>query len=236
MIERASAWALLCLGMVGCAAMSPRDPEPASAGAGVVAAGDEEREEAPDATSPFDARLAELPPAPWSGELLADGEAPEELVGAWRAAGNRGRCAPMAPALVRGVAARAVPLDGGWAVAFDAPGRRGVMPDGHPCRRCGTGAYGIAGTAATADEWRDLGPANLEPTFRDGSLAELRVHEEDTGAATATLAVAGQRCVYQVWSFLGEDHLRDLLSGLRFVAVRDAEDAPRMAGLPRSVQ
>jgi len=32
------------------------------------------------------------------------------------------------------------------------------------------------------------------------------------------VADEGQSCLYQVWSFLGREHLEDLLENLRFVA------------------
>ncbi|MFW5926405.1 MAG: hypothetical protein ACOCV4_09595 [Myxococcota bacterium] len=228
-MKRASVWAVVCLGAVGCAAVAPdtgtveRNTRPRGA-AGT---------EGPRAlaTPPADAspegRMAHLASPPWAEPELPSGDVPEELVRAWRGADNRGWCAPLAPELVGGAPAREVSLDGGWAVAFDAPGRRGVLPDGHGCSRCGMSAFGIAGTAATAEDWGDLGPAQLEPGFRDGSLAEYR--RGDTGAATATLVARGQHCVYQVWSFLGEEHLRDLIGGLRFVAVRDDDSTRRVA-------
>ena len=63
------------------------------------------------------------------------------------------------------------------------------------------------------DEDTDAAPA---PTYADGSFTEI-VSED--GVASATISVGGQGCVYQVWSFLGEDHLRGLIEGLRIVAV-----------------
>lgn len=230
MMKRASVWAVVCLGAVGCAAVAP-DTKSIERGAKSRASDGAEGARAlatpSGESSPADTRVAHLAPPPWAEPELPSHDAPEELVHAWRGADNRGWCAPLAPELVSGAPARKIPLDGGWAVAFDAPGRRGVLPDGSACRRCGMSAFGIAGTAATAEGWADLGPARLEPSFRDGSLAEYR--RGDTGAITATLVARGQHCVYQVWSFLGEEHLRDLVGGLRFVAVRDDDSTPRVA-------
>jgi hypothetical protein len=171
-----------------------------------------------------------LPEAPWSGRTLLPEHVPPELLRAWARADNRARCAPMMPELVQGVAARAMALDGGWGVVFDSPGEAGITADGEPCTRCGLSAYGIAGTAATPDDWADLGPAHLEPRFRDGSLVELEPTEETGGALTATIVVKGQGCVYQLWTFLGEDHLSDLVGGLRRVA---PPGPARVAGVRR---
>jgi hypothetical protein len=166
-----------------------------------------------------------LPEAPWAGRPLGSATVPAELLQAWRQADNRGWCPPLMPDLMDGVAARGVSLDGGWALVFDAPGMAGVTADGDPCERCGMSAFGIAGTAANPDEWVELGAADLHPAYRDGTLMEVEREDGDEGALTATLVPSGQGCVYQVWTFLGEDHLRDLVAGLRHVTV--PPEAPR---------
>ena len=100
---------------------------------------------------------------------------------------------------------------------FDQAGAPGVSESGDTCRRCGRSAFGVAGTSMPVDslndEDTDAAPA---PTYADGSFTEI-VSED--GVASATISVGGQGCVYQVWSFLGEDHLRGLIEGLRIVAV-----------------
>ncbi len=166
--------------------------------------------EAPDATLPdFDERqLASLPPAPWTEGRVAPGEAPA-VVMAWATAENRTWCAPLAPAPVNGAAARASDLDGGWVVEFDQEGMPGVGADGEPCEDCGRAVFGVAGTAMGVDEMLEA-PA---PSFADGSAVEV----VDEGVAAATVAIRGQGCVYQVWSFLGREHLEGLLGQLRFV-------------------
>jgi hypothetical protein len=58
-----------------------------------------------------------------------------------------------------------------------------------------------------------------EPTYGDGSYAAIEVG--DGGTAAATITVPGQGCVYQVWSLLGESHVRELLEALRLVHVHD---------------
>ena len=185
-----------------------------------------ETREAPDAALPeFDAeQLASLPEAPWSEAPLAVTQAPADLLAAWARAENRDWCAPIAPAALREVAARAHRLDGGWGVEFDQAGMPGVDEEGELCAECGRGTFGIAGTAMGVDDMMDT-PA---PSFADGSAADVAPVEG--GVAAATIAIRGQGCVYQVWSFLGEEHLESLVGQLRFVAVQPRGDA-QVAGL-----
>jgi hypothetical protein len=177
--------------------------------------------------------LDRLPEPPWAAKALSSAHVPRELLRAWHAADNRHWCAPMMPELVRGVAVRDMPLDGGWAVVFDAPGGAGITADGDGCDRCGTSSFGIAGTAATPEDWRELGSAHLEPRFRDGSMVELEAGDGQGGALTATIVASGQGCVYQVWTFLGEDHLSDLVGGLRMVSVPAGTRPTRVAEADR---
>ncbi len=176
--------------------------------------------EAPEAELPrFEAdALASLPEAPWSLPATNASTAPV-VAGAWASAENRGWCAPLAP--TPAASARATQLDGGWMVEFDEPGAPGVREDGERCERCGRGTFGIAGTGMGVDDMMEA----PSPAFADGSATD--VAEED-GVASATLALPGQRCVYQVWSFRGASHLHELLGSLRFVATPLADDA-RMA-------
>jgi hypothetical protein len=178
--------------------------------------------EAPETELPsFDAaQLAGLPQAPWSETQLSLASAPT-LATAWASAENRGWCAPLTPQVAAG--ARATQLDGGWMVEFDEAGAPGVTEDGEPCESCGRGTFGIAGTAMGVDEMMEA----PSPSFADGSAADITTEE---GVASATLAVPGQRCVYQVWSFRGEAHLQELLGTMRFVATPRASDT-QMADL-----
>lgn len=229
-------WVLGCVVAAGCAAATPVDHGmAASATAGSGAVQDQPLLPFPAASvkTALDGRFARLPAPPWAAGELATTDAPAELIRAWRKADNRGWCAPMVPELVHGAPARVVTVDGGWAIAFDAPGKPGMMPNGKACAHCGVGAFGIAGTSVTVDDWKELGPSHLEPNYRDGSLADFEHGGPDDGSVlTATIAPSGQGCVYQVWTFLGKDHLRDLVGGLRFVAVGEHHHGPRMARVP----
>ena len=88
-----------------------------------------------------------------------------------------------------------------------------------------------SGTSLTPEDLvaYESGDSAPLPTYRDGSYAELEMEGEGEGAA-ATLTVAGQGCVYQVWSFLGADHVDELVRELRLVempAVRADEAVAR---------
>ena len=171
--------------------------------------------------------LTGLPPAPWSSAPLSVDTVPAPVLAAWASAPNRATCAPMAPERLgagEGAEARVSEglVEGGWAVEFDRRGAPGLSADGESCRRCGRGVFGIAGTRMSPDELVDEGDVGdvPTPTFADGSHVEVEAPAEGESVAAATLTVRGQGCVYQVWSFLGEDHVRELVDGLRLVEVR----------------
>ena len=150
------------------------------------------------------------PPAPWSATALED--VPRAYRDAWSGAENRATCALLAfrPA---GVDARATPrpasFSGGWGVAYDLPGLRS--------------AFGVAGTGVepgpdTYDDWPH------RTRWADGSVAGYGPEGGSGPRQLAYLRVAGERCLYNVWSRLGVDHLERLLSELRFV---EGGGAPR---------
>jgi len=179
-----------------------------------AAASDEERAQIDPAL------LATLPTPPWSSDRLPSRAAPRPLLRVWRHADNRAWCAPLAPATLgaggEGAHARAASFDGGWAVEFDKQGTPGIDARGNLCESCGRATFGIAGTGLTPEEVDDARP---EPRWADGSRARVEVAEGSSGRV-ATLVVEGQGCVYQVWSFLGEEHLNELVTQLRFVDAR----------------
>jgi hypothetical protein len=67
----------------------------------------------------------------------------------------------------------------------------------------------------SAEDAEDLlGPGAT--VFADGGRIDVQANADDP-AAVATVVVPGQDCVYQVWSFLGREHLDELVAGLRLV-------------------
>lgn len=145
------------------------------------------------------------PAAPWSAPALAASSVPAVYVAVWRDADNRATCAPIAFATpVQGAQAtpRAATFSGGWAVAWDLPGQRS--------------AFGIAGTGARADEPSyDEWPHRR--TWADGSSAGWGPEGGTGPKQLAYLRIAGQDCLYNVWSALGREHLEALLGEIRFV-------------------
>ena len=146
-------------------------------------------------------------PAPWSAAPLRGAGVPSEYATAWRKADNRRTCAVLAFRNVGVFAQDAEPrraaFSGGWSVAYDRPGRRS--------------AFGIAGTGTLAADTADAYRWPNTIRWADGSWATYGP-EGGTGPNTlAYLYVAGQGCLYNVWTRLGEDHLRLLLRELRFV-------------------
>jgi hypothetical protein len=165
---------------------------------------------------------ASLHDAPWSVEAPpAEDGVSREVVAAWQEADNREWCAPLVPSAgVEGARARRAEYAGGWAVEFDKRGMPGVARNGRACTNCGRATFGIAGTALSVDDEDPMEAEEL--TLTDGSQVryEPSMDEEDTddGAAghVATIKIRGQNCVYQVWSFAGDEHLGELVRGLRF--------------------
>lgn len=183
--------------------------------------------EAPPGSVESAADLTALPSAPWADAPLTSDLVPAPILSAWERADNRAQCAPIAPRALgaaEGARARVAELEGGWAVEFDRRGMPGIGRDGETCARCGRGVFGIAGTNLTPEDLvgEDSAADEPAPTFADGSHLELETPSEGESVAAATLTVRGQGCVYQVWSFLGEEHVRELVSSLRLVEVQPA--------------
>jgi hypothetical protein len=145
------------------------------------------------------------PAAPWSGAALSASAVPGAYLAQWRAADNRATCAPIAPASLGAQSAaqpRAATFSGGWAVAYDLPGRRS--------------AFGVAGTGSRAsDPAYNAWPHNVR--WADGSTAGYGPEGGTGPKQLAYLRIAGQGCLYNVWSELGREHLESLLASLHFV-------------------
>ncbi len=170
----------------------------------------------------MEADYAHLPDAPWAAAMVSTDTLPENVQTTLASAENYDSCAPLVPAGMDAVPARASTLDGGWAMEFDARGQAGVRESGATCRRCGRSSFGVAGTSMTADDLSDVETGESpEATFGDGSVLMVEAEE---GVASATLTVGGQGCVYQVWSFQGEEHLQSLLEGMRLVSTEAPSD------------
>jgi hypothetical protein len=170
-------------------------------------------EVAPVATPPQDPEPTppEFDPAPWSTARLAAVDVPAVYAQQWRKADNRASCALVAFSdLGEGAGAkpRAANFSGGWAVAYDRPGERSAF---------GIAGAGVLAGGDTYDGWPDA------IAWADGSHANYGLEGGTGPGHLAYLEIAGQGCLYNVWSKLGDAHLVHLLESLRFV---DAPPAP----------
>lgn len=228
-------WTVVMTSLVGCGGAAVHAPSATAPHTTALAA----TTAAADPTAPAELAAIEpeaidtttLPEAPWSEAPLTRREVPAPLLAAWERADNRDVCAPMAPrsfGAASGARARTSELEGGWAVEFDRRGLPGLGRDGAACPTCGRGVFGIAGTSLAPEALAGDHAAGPAPSFRDGSHAEVEVSEGEPVAA-ATIVVAGGSCVYQVWSFLGREHVEELVRELRRVEVPVVRSAGTLA-------
>jgi len=191
-------------------------------------------------TAPIESSSTTVPPegsqataggtAPWSGEPLPQPVIPQHLINDWAKAENRTWCSALypadPPALNPSGLSRSADFSGGWAVAWDLPNGPGRgAADGY-CADCGRGAYGVAGPdfSGSVDDL-NIWPNQL--AWEDGSRAGYGLEGLESPGSGAPwlgyLVINGQGCMYNVWSFLGEEHLLMLLDSLRFVEGMQAE-------------
>lgn len=164
--------------------------------------------------------LTGLPAAPWAAAPLPTDAVPGALLRAWATADNRAVCAPIALATAGEARARVSEMiEGGWAVEFDQAGSPGIGESGDTCARCGRGTFGIAGTAMEPDGLAGEDADAMAPSFADGSHLAVEPPAEGEQVAAAMITMSDQGCVYQVWSFLGEAHVRELVAGVRRIDV-----------------
>ncbi len=133
------------------------------------------------------------------------GDAPLVLQ-AWRAADNRSTCAPLMFRSIRGAGPGARPriayFGGGWGIAYDLPGVRS--------------AFGVAGAGISVED-RLIDLWTNKVRWNDGSWAGYGLEGGHGPGYLAYMKVAGQRCLYNVWSHVGEAKLRSLLKQLVLV-------------------
>ena len=123
----------------------------------------------------------------------------------WNRAANRATCDLFALTQLGsggGAVPRAATFAGGWAVAYDLPETRS--------------AFGIAGTGVLASDSTYSAWPN-QRRWSDGSSAGYGPEGGTGPNQLAYLRIAGQGCLYNVWSRLGREHLELLLDGVRRV-------------------
>lgn len=163
--------------------------------------------------------LGDLPDAPWSQDFLTPDSVNPVLLDAWSSAANRGYCSLLAPASLGSEGSEAKPSVAGftpeldWSIAWDNPSGPGMAGTSELCEDCGRSAFGVQGSELLND--------GAEPTWSDGSGVTLHPQEgqyaDGHRRVLANLVVAGQPCLYQVWSSFGEAHLEWFIDQLRFV-------------------
>ena len=187
----------------------------------------------PGATTTVVRGVDEIPGgmAPWSAAPLPQSAVPQHLFEDWNGSANRTWCSalyPADPALLGSTAlSRSADFGGGWAVAWDLPDGPGRSATNGYCPDCGRSAFGVAGVAATG-RVDDLSIWPNQIAWDDGSRAGYGLEglaAPGSGAPELSYVVVdGQGCLYNVWSFLGEEHLRSLLDSLRFVEGMQADE------------
>ncbi|MEH6419412.1 hypothetical protein [Pseudomonas sp. CGJS7] len=143
-------------------------------------------------------------PAPWQGKPKPASSVPAVYLTEWKKAKNRDRCAVLALQDAEkepGIKVRRADFSDGWAVAYDAPGQRS--------------AFGVAGTGLDVDGKGYTFPNTV--AWSDGSKASYGLEGGTGPKYLGYLEVAGQRCLYNVWSARGKEHLEFLLNSLRKV-------------------
>jgi hypothetical protein len=177
----------------GCAAQPPE-------GGGVPQEPSARQPGRPPATQP-----PPQPTPPWAAPDLSAAAVPAAYLTAWRSAANRAQCALVAPADPGETGTpRIATFSGGWGVAYDRPGERS--------------AFGVAGTGAAADGASYDWPFVVN--WSDGSFAGYGPEGGTGPNQLAYVRIAGQHCLYNVWSRISRSHLQQLLQSLRFVDTR----------------
>jgi hypothetical protein len=145
-----------------------------------------------------------VPAPPWAVAPLAADAVPDVYRREWERADNRARCAPLVLSgadAEPGITVRRATFSGGWAVAYDAPGQRS--------------AFGIAGAGVSLSDGGDTYEFENSIDWSDGSRVSYGLEGGTGPGHAAYLRVAGQDCLYNLWSKRGQAHLEGLFASLR---------------------
>lgn len=206
---------LVALMLLACGC-SPGTPAPADAGGASVPA-PTDGGAAPSAATPAGQPPPEhtgdpmptppddpMPDPPWAVAPLAADAVPAVYRREWARADNRASCAPLALSGAEaepGISVRRATFSGGWAVAYDAPGQRS--------------AFGIAGAGVSLSDGGDTYEFEHAIDWSDGSRVSYGLEGGTGPGYAAYLRVAGQDCLYNLWSKRGQAHMEALVASLR---------------------
>jgi hypothetical protein len=149
--------------------------------------------------------LGKPSPPPWSAKPVKAKQVPEVYYSQWYRADNQKDCGLLvltAPNKGPMPKIRKASFSGGWAVAYDLPNERS--------------SYGIAGTGVLALDNNDAKAFPNLIRWSDGSYASYGLEGNTGPGYLAYVTVAGQGCLYNVWSKRGKKHLEELLYSMRF--------------------
>jgi hypothetical protein len=148
----------------------------------------------------------QMPAPPWTVAPLPADAVPDVYRREWARADNRATCAPLVLSgadAEPGISVRRATFSGGWAVAYDAPGQRS--------------AFGIAGAGVSLSEGGDTYEFGNAIDWSDGSRVSYGLEGGSGPSHAAYLRVAGQDCLYNLWSKRGQAHLEGLFASLRHI-------------------
>lgn len=144
-------------------------------------------------------------PPPWAAKPVKASQVPEVFYSQWYKAENQNKCAILVLTAANKeptAKPRKANFSGGWAVAYDKPNARS--------------AFGIAGTGSLALSQNDAAVFPDTIRWSDGSAASYGLEGGTGPGYLAYVTVAGQGCLYNVWSKQGKKHLESLLLSMRF--------------------
>ncbi|MDB4967091.1 MAG: hypothetical protein JWN44_2780 [Myxococcales bacterium] len=153
-------------------------------------------------------------------EHLDGARVPAVLIKEWRKAENKNRCAPVwfdDLGDANGGRVRATYFSGGWGVVVDKSGLPGRGQGTGGCPSCGRAVVGMAGAGVIGSE-SDTARWPLHKTWPSGMRAGYGLEGFTMGPDwLAYVLIPGQSCLYNVWSYVGREHLEHLLDHLRIV-------------------
>ena len=150
-------------------------------------------------------------PAPWDAHpALKRSEVSKVYRQQWLRAPSRRQCGLLALAThdlahYPDAKSRKANFSGGWGVAYDLVSKRGMYF---------RSAYGVANAGTSSDK---VMPWGEKMRYRDGSLVSYGREGGNPAGKWLAYLYLPNGCFYNIWSGIGEDHLLEMIQGLRKV-------------------